>query len=202
MVAERLGGHLTKPFFLNVFFVLLLTGCQTQDRLPLIDHDFAIEGKLAVRSLQGQHAARFRWQQDGRHYRIELWGPLGQGRTILEGDSHRLRILDAGGRALESGNVRRVMEKRLGWYLPLEALPQWVLGGPIAAVPLDQPQVDVVGRMTGFVQLGWTLTYAYQGQSVAPRKITAVNGDYRVILLVQPAQAGGSTSGLQAPGSR
>ena len=185
MVAERPGGHLTKPFFLNVFFVLLLTGCQTHSRLPQVDHDFAIEGKLAVRSIQGQHAARFRWQQDGGNYRIELWGPLGQGRTILEGDGRRLRILDGGGTALESGNVRRVMEKRLGWYLPLEALPEWVLGGPIAGIPVDQPQIDAVGRMTGFRQLGWTLTYGYPGQSSAPRKISAVKDDYRIILIVQ-----------------
>jgi outer membrane lipoprotein LolB len=190
MVAERPGGHLTKPFFLNVFLVLLLTGCQTQNRLPQVDHDFAIEGKLAVRSIDGQHAARFRWQQDGRSYRIELWGPLGQGRTILEGDGHRLRILDASGKTLESGKVRRVMEKRLGWYLPLETLPEWVLGGPIAAIPVDQPHLDAVGRMTGFVQLGWTLTYGYPGQSRTPRKITAVKNEYRIILIVQPVQPG------------
>jgi len=190
MVAERPGGHLTKPFFLNVFFVLVLTGCQTQGRLPEVDHDFAIEGKLAVRSIQGQHAARFRWHQDGQHYRIELWGPLGQGRTILEGDGRRLRILDASGKSLESGNVRRVMEKRLGWYLPLEALPEWVLGGPIADTPVEQSQVDSAGRMTGFVQLGWTLAFGYFEASLQPRKITAVHGDYRLILVVQPVQPG------------
>lgn len=194
MVAERLGGNLTKPFFLNVFFVLLLTGCQTQGRLPQVDHDFAIEGKLAVRSIQGQHAARFRWMQDGSRYRIELWGPLGQGRTILEGDGRRLRILDASGKTLESGKVRRVMEKRLGWYLPLEALPEWVLGGPIAEMPVEQTQVDVMGRTTGFMQLGWTLEYAYVAQSKTPRRITAVNGDYRVILVVQPPERSGGES--------
>ncbi len=188
MVAEHPGGHLTKPFFLNVFFVLALTGCQTQGRLPEVDHDFAIEGKLAVRSIQGQHAARFRWLQDGEHYRIELWGPLGQGRTILEGDGRRLRILDAGGKALESGNVRRVMVKRLGWYLPLEALPEWVLGGPIANTPVERSEVDSRGRLTGFEQLGWTLAFGYELESPVPRRISAVNGDYRVILVVQPIQ--------------
>ena len=190
MVAEPVGGHLTKPFFLNVFFVLLLTGCQSLGPAPSANHEFAIEGKIAVRSLQGQHSARFRWQQDGPRYRIELWGPLGQGRTILEGDGRRLRILDPGGKVLASGPVRAVMQQRLGWYLPLESLPEWVLGSPMANLPVEDSETDSAGRFTGFRQLGWTLGYSYQADAPEPRRIAATMDDYRVILVIRaPALA-------------
>jgi len=191
MLADQTGGSLYKPFFLNVFLLFLVAGCQTRDVRVDAHHDFAIEGKLAVRSVEGQHSARFRWQQLGDSYRIELWGPLGQGRTILEGNARRLKIRDGGGRILQSGAVRTVMQKQLGWYLPLEALPQWVLGGPIPNLPVDRPQIDTRGRMLAFAQLGWSLGFVYEGEAREPRRVTATMGSYRVLMVVDRAAPAG-----------
>lgn len=198
MVADRAECGRVKPFFPNAFFVpvvlLVLAACQTPRVLDVpMDHEFQIEGKLAIRSTAQRHSARFRWAQTGEDYRIELWGPLGQGRTILEGNSRRLKVLDGGGRTLESGAVHAVMRKQLGWYLPLEALPQWVQGGPIEQLPVSGPMIDGKGRMIAFDQLGWRLGYTYSGEATEPNRVRAVMGDYQVLLvLTRPARSTGS----------
>ncbi|MEZ5598189.1 MAG: outer membrane lipoprotein LolB [Pseudomonadales bacterium] len=175
-----------------MFFLVVLAGCRGPGvLLPDGTHEFAIEGKLAIRAPDGNHAARFRWRQDGERYAIELWGPLGQGRTLLEGDGRRLRIRNAGGKLLDHGPVRTVMLRQLGWYLPLEALPQWVEGGPIRSEPVFEPEIDAAGRMTGFSQLGWRLAYTYAPDAPAPRRITAETAGYRVLMVVQAPPANG-----------
>jgi|GEM_PF-1271296 len=188
------GWHPGKPaslpirfFLLSLVGLFLLSACQQRGlRIPM-DHDFNIEGKLAIRGTESRHSARFRWIQTGEDYRIELWGPLGQGRTILEGNGRDLTVLDGGGKVLESGPVYAVMRKQLGWYLPLEALPQWVQGGPIEQIPVSGPMVDRHGRMIAFDQLGWRLGFTYRNeQSKEPARIRAVRDDYQVLLVLTP----------------
>lgn len=204
MVADRALTGLFNPFILKanlvdplhraewslvlraIFILWVSAGmvaCQSGGmRIPM-EHEFSIEGKLAIRG-ESRHSARFRWSQTGEDYRIELWGPLGQGRTVLEGDARRLKVMDGAGRVLESGPVYRVMEKQLGWYLPLEALPQWVRGGPIEQLPVSAPMVDGQGRMIAFDQLGWRLGFTYAGEATSPNRIRAVRGNYQVLLVL------------------
>lgn len=211
MVADRALTGLVKPFILKAnlvdswrrtrqslpgaIFILWVTACLVACqsggvRIPM-DHEFSIEGKLAIRG-KSRHSARFRWSQTGEDYRIELWGPLGHGRTVLVGDARRLKVLDGGGKVLESGPVYQVMEKQLGWYLPLEALPQWVQGGPIEQLPVSAPMIDSKGRMIAFDQLGWRLGFTYTGEATAPNRIRAVRGDYQVLLVLnRPTIPGG-----------
>ena len=201
MVADRAAPGLDKPFFPNTFFPVgrmlskvflgvaglwVMVACQAPGLQVPMDHDFRLEGKLAIRSEGSRHSARFRWEQTGDRYRIELWGPLGQGRTILEGNSRRLRVMDGSGKTLESGSVHAVMRKQLGWYLPLEALPQWVQGGPVEQLPVSGPIIDGQGRMTAFDQLGWRLGFTYGGDGRRPDRVRAVMGDYEVLLVLKP----------------
>jgi outer membrane lipoprotein LolB len=157
-----------------------------------MDHEFNIEGKLAIRGALARHSARFRWSQTGEAYRIELWGPLGHGRTILEGNGRKLTVRDGGGKVLESGAVYAVMQKQLGWYLPLEALPRWVQGGPIEELPVSGPMIDGQGRMIAFDQLGWRLGFTYPNVEIkSPTRIRAVRGDYQVLLVLTTPAVGG-----------
>ncbi len=168
----------SKPFFLLVF--LLLAGCvSTPPGGPLDDARFDIDGKLGVRWAEERFSARFRWRQEGERYDIELWGPLGQGRTILQGDLGQMQIRDGGGHLIDAGGVREVMERQLGWYLPLEAMPRWVSGQPLSGVRVRNEARSADGALIGFTQLGWRLTYDRFSEG-GPLRITAERGNYRI----------------------
>ena len=96
----------------------LLEGCASRPLPVLSDINFDLSGKIGVRWQADRFSARFRWLQAGDTYQIELWGPLGQGRTVLEGDSRYMRISNAGGAhvsvAARDPRVRVEVVKREG----------------------------------------------------------------------------------------
>ena len=159
-------------------------GCAgRQDPGPLVGQQFDLTGKIGVRGAGQSFSARFRWQQADERYRIELWGPLGQGRTLLNGDLTGIEIADASGAVIDRGEIRGVMERQLGWYLPLEAMPVWVQGQLLAGAPVSGLERDAAGRLASFEQLGWRLAIdrAADGQ---PKRLTAEDGVYRVRIVL------------------
>ena len=159
----------------------LIQGCATRPPPEaFLDRGAPLEGKLSVRSAEERFSARFRWSQTGDRYRIELWGPLGQGRTILQGNTRQLSLLDGGGNLIDRGAPELVMLRHLGWTLPLDAFPNWILGQPLPGVPVLQDERDERGRPLGFRQLDWVLRFDRFSEAGEPQRLTAERGPYRV----------------------
>ena len=112
---------------------MTLAGCAT---LPIPDDglasDFRLRGKIGVRGgpKSDGFSASFYWAQAGDSYVIELWGPLGQGRTRLRGDGDTLTITDARGTTLAGDVPETLMSEQLGWSAPVSVLGYWVRGRP------------------------------------------------------------------------
>ena len=178
--------------FLNMFLLLAATaaGCASINRPPA-GGDFWVTGKVGVRDGSESYSARFTWQQDGPRYEIGLWGPLGQGRTHLQGDAEHLEIVGGDGELVRSGHPETVMYEHLNWSLPLDVLPFWMQGQPSPTARVEDPTSDTGGRLTSFRQLGWEITYerykAY-GEASLPSRITAQKADYRLRLVVSDRQ--------------
>ncbi len=174
-----------KLLFLNVFLAAFCIACSTLS--PTSDGTgFGLRGKLGVVDGSESYSARFLWRQTGERFGIDLWGPLGQGRMRLEGD-HEQMVLIKGSEVLAQGKHDEVMRTRLGWTLPLNALPSWVLGRPDASLDVAAHQYDAEGRLVAFEQSDWRVTYAQFrqiGERWLPRRITARRGDYRVRLII------------------
>jgi outer membrane lipoprotein LolB len=185
---------------------LLLAGCAATppappSGAPAVD-DFELAGKLAVVDGANSVSARFRWRQTDDRFAIELWGPLGQGRLRLEGDGRTLRVLDAAGGVLTEGPHEAVMQRELGWTLPLAVLPDWVRGRPHAGMAATAEKTDDVGRLVGFRQLDWSVELGRWSPAPAtrataaqerveqqalperPARISASRGQYRVRVAV------------------
>jgi outer membrane lipoprotein LolB len=173
-------------FFHVILASLALAGCVSNEPKGAVDWDFWASGKLAVRDAAGGHSARFNWRQLGGRYDIEVWGPLGQGRTQLFGDNQQMTVT-RGERVLDKGHPHEVMGRHLGWTFPVDALPAWLRGEPYSALALSLVSQDGDGRIDGFHQAGWTVDFerfiAYE-QGIRPGRITATRGDYRVRVVV------------------
>ena len=197
----NLPGAAFKRLFFLAFFAGLLAGCATLPQ-PGPAGGFVLRGKLGVVDARDSFSARFLWQQRDDEFAIELWGPLGQGRVQLTGRDGSLALREGDGAIIDSGAPEDVMRRHLGWSLPMEVLPAWVRGGPAPGHRVSGRIVDDDGRLTGFRQLGWTVTLerfrAVEGgtapvsagvgapapASMLPHRITASRGEYRVRLAV------------------
>lgn len=202
-----------KQLVLLAFFAGLLAGCASLPQ-PGPAGGFVLRGKLGVADARDSFSARFLWQQRDDAFVIDLWGPLGQGRVGLTGRDGSIALREGDGTIIDSGTPDEVMRRHLGWSLPMEVLPAWVRGGPAPGHRVSGRVVDDDGRLTGFRQLGWTVTLerfrAVEGGTVPvsagagptasaatpaavpvtmlPHRITASRGDYRVRLAVSDWQ--------------
>lgn len=182
---------LYKLLFLNVFFCFLCVGCVSRPFDPVQVGDFELRGKLAVKDAGDNFTARFLWRQEGDQFRIDLWGPLGQGRVQLVGSHAHIALLDGKGRIVTQGPQASVMRAQLGWSMPLDVLPAWVQGTPKAGIPSDDLELAEGGLVRSFRQLDWLVTYGpfQRVESVRevrslPRRITVENAATRVRLVI------------------
>lgn len=186
-----------KPFRswpLPLLLCLAVAGCAALPETPETPETFVLTGKVGVREAEESFSANLLWHQMGEAFEIDLWGPLGQGRVKLVKKNGEISLESDKG-VLAQGDPERVMQAHLGWSLPLEVLPAWVQGGPLAEVPASGLREDEFGRVLGFEQLGWNvLLERYQRVPVGsaseaaerelPRRVTATRNDARVRLVI------------------
>ncbi len=165
--------------------MLLASGCASQPLLLDPGVDFRVAGKFGIRDGSDGYSARFTWSQSRESYDIEVWGPLGQGRTQLRGDSARMAVLQ-GGEVVVEGAPEEVMYASLGWSVPIGVLPAWIRGTPHRQLGFDQAATDADGRYTEFVQADWQVSLSRYGEAGEyPGRIVATNGPRRVTVIVR-----------------
>ncbi len=181
---------LYKLLFLNVFLCFLCVGCVSRPFDAVRAGDFELKGKVAVKDAGDNFTARIHWRQQGDQFRIDLWGPLGQGRVQLLGSHAHIALLDGKGRIVTQGPQDSVMREQLGWSMPLDVLPAWVRGEPKSGIPSSDLEL-ADGVVRSFRQLDWLVTYGpYQSVESErevrslPRKITVENAVTRVRLVI------------------
>jgi len=186
---------------LNKFFIIfiltgVLFGCAHQSLSPVItdahgyqqklaqlDH-WQLQGKIAVRHANQSDSAALRWQQDAEHFDIFLSGPLGAGATRLIGTPKQFSIQNNKEETAAMSNAEQLIEKHLGWTLPLDQLPQWILGHN----DNRNSQFNIDHTLAGFEQDGWRVEYQrYQiiDQWLLPEKIVLKHEDMQVTIIIK-----------------
>lgn len=151
--------------------------------------DFRLRGKIGVsdQSPSGESfSASFDWIQAGDAFAIELWGPLGQGRTRLAGDDEVLTVTDARGATLAGESPEALMQQHLGWSAPVNVLRYWIRGRLAPGSRANAVDRDAAGRLTGFKQLGWAVELSRWRESAAgpvPGRIRATRHGRRITVL-------------------
>ena len=184
MIADWRICVVHKSLILKAIFVALLaSGCASQPLVLNPGVDFRVAGKFGIRDGTDGYSARFTWSQSREAYDIEVWGPLGQGRTQLRGDSARMAVMQ-GGEVLAEGAPEEVMYASLGWSVPIGVLPAWIRGAPHRQLEFSQASTDAEGRYTEFVQADWQVSLSRYDSS-GPGRIVATNGARRVTVVVR-----------------
>ena len=192
MIADWCLKAVVKSLILKgISILLMVSGCAVQP-LP-VDSDlaFVADGKFGIKDDEIGYSARFSWRQYRYGYDIEVWGPLGQGRTLLRGDTQQMQVR-RGDEVLAQGAPEEVMRANLGWTVSVAVLPAWIQGFPATQLPYAAAVLDDEGRYTAFDQAGWQVSlqrYAERGagaaQVITPARIVALNGARRVTVVVR-----------------
>lgn len=147
-------------------------------------------GKFSVKMLDadGQKkggSAYFIWQQKADDYQITLTGPLGQGRTVLNGTAESITLDSKQTGHLEASSPETLFEQAFGWTAPVSYLKKWLEGKP--ATPRPEDIYAENGTLQSAQEGEWQAdfkNYRYVNNTLLPQKIIITGPNLDMTVLV------------------
>jgi outer membrane lipoprotein LolB len=148
---------------------------------------WSLEGRLAVSDGEDGGSGTLVWQQAPEWTRMVFHGALGRGAWRLSVDPGAAKLELADGRNYRAESVDALVQRELGWRIPVSDLSFWVRGLE-APGPVEGRRLDADGNLVELSQRGWLVEYGrYRdtGGISLPSKMTARRADRSVKLAVR-----------------
>ena len=146
------------------------------------DGRWRLEGRLAVSDGRDSGSGSVTWEQDGAYYTIQLRAPVSGQSWRLSGDAELCTLEGLRPYPLTADSPEQLLERELGWHLPVAPLRDWLQGRPMDADTAIEH--DAEGRVTGFEEQGWTSTFR-DFRDGRPTRISARKPPYQVRLAIK-----------------
>lgn len=144
-------------------------------------------GRIAVRIGSKGWTASLNWRQAADAYDASVYGPFGSNRYELRGGDGSVQLHTADNRVLTAGNAENLMQRSLGWGVPVAGFIYWIRGVPAPDSSPSSMALDDHGRLTGLDQDGWQIRYedyVRSGGLELPGRITLVRDDLHLKLVI------------------
>jgi outer membrane lipoprotein LolB len=185
-----------------VALLLLLNGCsgvtikepgapgqqayqERASELATIDQ-WGLSGKLSLDDGDDGGSGKLNWDTGPEGYDLDFRGAMGRGAWQLQVREHSATLREADGSVQTAAGVAVLMQQRIGWSVPVEALAWWVRGLK-APDPSGLEQFDSEGRLLSLQQFGWSIEFrryrSIDGFAL-PVRLEAQRDNYRVKLAV------------------
>ncbi len=176
--------------------LLALVGCASAPPVAVIsgpargEHGaYTINGRIAVKYDGERSSANLHWAHSPDADDVLLLAPLGVTVAHLRRDTTGA-MLEASGKRYAAQDSGQLMQQVLGWRLPLDGLPYWVL-----ALPRPGAQAGMERDSSGHVNLlrqdGWSVRYvryAAQAPGSLPVRMVLQREGVEIQLLVDEWQ--------------
>ncbi len=166
------------------------TDWQTHQKALSTLRQWTVQGKLGIRTAEQSLSATLNWQQTQEDYRIQLAGPLGQGKVIIDGKPGAIQLLQAGQSPLLADDPEQLLEQQLGWHLPINQAVFWIRGLPDPSLAIETQQLTQ-GVLTQLEQGGWQLQFSryqlYENKQL-PGKILLQRPKLKITLILKSWQ--------------
>lgn len=160
-----------------------------QERHQQLSHvqAWVIQGSTSIQHDNKTDVATLSWTQQSSQYNISLYGPLSLGRVTISGRPGLVSLTQSNKPTVSASNPEQLMQRQLGWQLPISNFYYWVRGipAPSASYRLQQ---DNQNRSLQLVQQGWRIQYMeyMRVQQVdLPRRIELMNPRLHVRVVIR-----------------
>lgn len=150
---------------------------------PVADAAFDLSGRLSARRGAEGVAAHFAWEHAPGRDAIELATPMGTTLARLERDADGASIRRADGAVERSRDAATLVERSLGFPLPVERLAWWIRAVPHPGTA-HAIERDASGRVLVLRQDGWSVVYAYDDRAARPLRLYATYPDLEVRIVI------------------
>ena len=168
---------------------LVLGGCVSRPTPHEPGLEFRLAGRINLVSEEGAVTANYLWRQYVDGVDIDLWGPLGQGRTRVLARGTALTVYTADGARVRDAAARDLVRREFGLAAPVELLSNWIVGRPSPDWPAESLGDD------SFAQLGWHVVlsgFRHVSGHRVPGRLVASREGRRVTVLCREWRFGGS----------
>ncbi len=183
-----------------LFLTALISACVTPKGLELPElsdwenrqgvlvgvDEWEFAGRIGVSAGDEGFNGQLRWRQDGVVFRARINGPLGVGTVFINGDHRKMTVTDRNGAVTELHDAEAELRQMFGWTIPVTSLRFWALGIPDPASPAET-EFGEDGQLSKLRQQNWEVDitqYREGGGQLMPRRLTAVNDDVKVRLVI------------------
>ena len=180
--------------------LLLISGCATRQGLELPDISnwdarqsvlgeidaWEFSGRIGISAGTEGFNGKLRWRQRESECRVTVSGPLGFGTVRIESSGATVVHTDKRGVRTVLDDAEAELRLRYGWTIPVRSLRYWALGIPDPSAPAET-RLNADGQLEALAQRDWTVMFArYRkgGGQLMPNRLTAVNADTRVRLVI------------------
>ena len=184
------------------FLVLTLNACtsvsvkDTDFVTTEIDEDRALQlnatgvwclvGKISVDDGDDGGSGRLQWSVEPGHSELDFHGAMGRGAWHLQIGQDGVLLKMADGTQQAADDVNDLIQDRMGWPIPLDAL-QWWVRGLVAPGVVENETYGSEGLLTSLRQFGCDVDfkrYASVDGVELPVRLNATNDNYRVKLAI------------------
>lgn len=161
------------------------------EKIAHIDR-FAINGRIAVLTQTKGFSGGLRWHHHPEGDFLEFYSPLGTQIGSISKDEDGVTLTTSDHHTVQAQDIETLTQTTMGWSLPMQGLPDWVLGRPASSEAQILKQ-DAAGRIQHMREAGWDIQYpAYmETEEVAlPGKITMKSEKLDLKLVIENWQTG------------
>jgi outer membrane lipoprotein LolB len=161
------------PIYVLLLMMLFIHGCSHQPQKDLSKNknwsahlaqvvaikQWQTKGKLGVKVPNDGGNASILWQQQPGEYQIDLAGPLGMGKMIINGYPNRVTLTKSETQIQTAKTAEELLAKNMGWAIPVTQLAYWVRGLPAPKIKATHFSFNQQGLLSELEQAGWKITY-------------------------------------------
>lgn len=147
---------------------------------------WTLKGRLGVSDGRDSGSGALEWTQRGDEFRFIVHAPVTGKTWTLAGRPGRALLEGLRETAVEGTDATKLLERELGWRVPVAQLTRWALG--LRASGAAQMQFRTDGLPAQIIQDGWTVDYLDYDEGLhppLPTRIFASRGDYKVRLAIR-----------------
>ncbi len=143
-------------------------------------------GRISLDDGDRGGSGRLQWEVRPGNSELDFHGAMGRGAWHLRIGPEGAVLKEANGAEQTATGVNALIQDRIGWPIPVDAL-QWWVRGLAAPGAVENEKFDPEGLLLNLGQFGWSVDfdrYDSVAGAVLPVRLNARRDDYRVKLAI------------------
>lgn len=153
---------------------------------------FAMQGRIAILTERKGFSGSIHWYHHAEGDDIQFFSPLGTQLGALSLTVEGATLTTSNQQSFHADNAEALTQQILGWSLPMQGLPDWMLGRPndLESAILTW---DADGKITHLAEQGWEIeypVYTAADEFMLPGKVLLKSQKLDLKLVIEQWQTG------------